>query len=242
MATGNFTCPDNVLTSSSLSELVLECKTTPEECPPQTDHIPIITTLATDPSRHEETPKPNFKSTDWPTFRKELSTKLESTITQHKITNESEFYCRLNTLTLAITDTIESTVPKIRPSPFTKRWWSKELSLKQMQVRKLGRASYAQRSKPDEPIHKTYKTERNLYGTMIKYAKRTHWDDFLQSIDDKTIWTAHRYASGPPTDRGKARVPTLNLGEQGAESATAATTNKEKSNAFMKTFFPAPVS
>jgi len=35
-------------------------------------------------------------------------------------------------------------------------------------------------------------------------------------------------------------VPTLNLGEQGAESATATTTNEEKSNAFMKTFFPDP--
>src|SRR5882724_3975186 len=130
MATSNFTHPDNVLTSSSLSKLVLECKTAPEECPPRTDHIPIITTLITDPGRHEETPKPNFKSTDWPTFRKELSTKLESTDTRHEITNKSEFYSRLNTLMLAITDTIESTVPKIRPSPFTKRWWSKEFSLK----------------------------------------------------------------------------------------------------------------
>src|SRR5882724_3640458 len=132
MATGNFTCPDNVLTSSSLSELVLECKTAPEECPPQTDHIPIITTLAMNPGRHKETPKPNFNSTDWPTFQKELSTKLESTDTRHEITNESEFYSRLNTLMLAITDT--TTVLNIRPSPFTKRWWSKELSLKRTEV------------------------------------------------------------------------------------------------------------
>jgi len=35
-------------------------------------------------------------------------------------------------------------------------------------------------------------------------------------------------------------VPTLNLEEQEAESATAATSNKEKSNAFMNTFFSAP--
>jgi len=44
----------------------------------------------------------------------------------------------------------------------------------------------------------------------------------------------------PPTDGGKARVPTLNLGEQEAESATTATSNKEKSNTFIKTFFSAP--
>ena len=35
-------------------------------------------------------------------------------------------------------------------------------------------------------------------------------------------------------------MPTLNLGEQGVESTTTATTNEEKTNAFMKTFFPAP--
>jgi len=35
-------------------------------------------------------------------------------------------------------------------------------------------------------------------------------------------------------------VPTLNLGEQEVESATATTTNEENFNAFMKTFFLAP--
>jgi len=144
VSTGNFTHQDNVLISSSLRELVLECKTVPEECPLWTDHIPIITTLEMDPGRHEEAPKPNFKSTDWPKFWKELTKKLESTNARHEITNESEFYIRLNTLMLAITDTIESTVLKTRPSLFTKRWWSKELLQKWKEVQKLGRISYAQ--------------------------------------------------------------------------------------------------
>jgi len=44
MTTHNFTCLDNILASSSLHEHILECKTSPETCPPKTDHIPIITT------------------------------------------------------------------------------------------------------------------------------------------------------------------------------------------------------
>jgi len=165
MATGNFTCPDNILASSSLREHILECKTIPEEHPPQSDHIPIITTLEMSPGRQEEAPKPNFKSTNWAKFQKELTKKLDSIDAQHDILNESEFYRRLNTLTLAITDTIESAIPKNRPSPFTKQWWSKELSQKQMEVQKLGRSSYAQRGKPDEPAHRAYKQQETHIGS-----------------------------------------------------------------------------
>jgi len=60
-----------------------------------------------------------------------------------------------------------------------------------MEVQKLGRHSYTQRGYPDELTHRVYRAARNSYGMMIKTAKRAHWEDFLQSIDDKTIWTAH---------------------------------------------------
>jgi len=120
METRNFTQLDNVLAYSSLQEHVLECKTSPETCTPRTDHIPIITTLDMNLGRQEEMLKPNFKSTNWPKFQKELTKKLKNIDTQHEIRNKSEFYRRLNALTLAITDMIESAVPKLRPSPYTK--------------------------------------------------------------------------------------------------------------------------
>jgi len=157
--------------------------------------------------------------------------------TQHEVQNESEFYRRLNALTLAITDTIESVVPKLRPSPYTKCWWSKELSQKRAEVWKLGRRSYTLRGHPDEPAHRTYKTARNQYGTMIEMAKRTHWEEFLQSVDDKTVWSAHHYTASAPSDGGKARIPTLCLENQLDGPASIAATNEEKTNTFMKTFF-----
>src|SRR5882724_6679464 len=75
---------------------------------------------------------------------------------------------------------------------------------------------------------------------MIKTAKRMHWEDFLQSVDDKTVWTTHRYASGSPSDGGKARVPMLNLEKQLDSPVIEATSNDEKTNAFMKAFFSSP--
>jgi len=47
---------------------VIECKTIPEELLARTDHMPIITTLDITPGRQEETPKHNFKATDWLKF------------------------------------------------------------------------------------------------------------------------------------------------------------------------------
>jgi len=132
----------------------------------------------------------------------------------------------------------EVTVQKTNPLPFTKCWWSKELTQKCTKVCRLGRNSYTKRSNPDEPAHKAYKAARNTYITMIKTAKKTHWEDFLQTVNDKTIWTAHRYASGAPTDSSKARVPTLTLGVQEDGPTTAAASNEDKINAFMATFFP----
>jgi hypothetical protein len=63
-STGNFTCPDNVFASSSITELVLECNTHPEERPPKSDHIPIVLTLSISLEKIDESPKPNFRATD----------------------------------------------------------------------------------------------------------------------------------------------------------------------------------
>jgi len=45
---------------------------------------------------------------------------------------------------------------------------------------------------------------------MIENAKKTHWDDFLESVDAKMVWMAHCYVLGSPMDGGKAQVPTQN--------------------------------
>ena len=219
---------------------MLECKTTPEEQPARTDHMPIITTLDVNPGRQTVSPKPNFKAANWDKVRKDLAKRLENLNTVDNIHNEDEFYNRLIALTQGITETVDKIVPKTRLSPFVKRWWSKELSQKRTEVRRLGRKSYTMRGDPDELAHRVYKDARNAYGSMIDIAKRAHWEEFLQSVDERTVWTAHRYASGDPTDGGKARVPTLSLGRREDGTLDEAISNEEKDCAFAAAFFSAP--
>jgi len=43
LVSGNYTRPDNVFTSTLLTDAVVHCKTLPEEHPARSDHIPVTT-------------------------------------------------------------------------------------------------------------------------------------------------------------------------------------------------------
>jgi len=131
MSTGNYTCPDNVFISASLCGAVTKCHTVPEEWPARADHMPIVTFLETGPECQTKPPRLNYWAAEWDAVRDELSARLNELDAEGSISTEVEFYSRLNKLTQAITGMIDAKVPKVRPSPYQKWWWSKELSTKQ---------------------------------------------------------------------------------------------------------------
>ncbi|KAJ7191576.1 hypothetical protein GGX14DRAFT_381066, partial [Mycena pura] len=57
-------------------------------------------------------------------------------------------------------------------------------------------------------------------------------------MDPNEIWAANRLVSGPASDGGRARVPTLSTRNAATRIVSNATTNEEKSAAFHKEFFP----
>jgi len=81
-------------------------------------------------------------------------------------------------------------------------------------LRRLTFRAYSRRAHPDDPVHLEHKSTRRVYATMIEIAKKHHWEGFLGSVDEKTVWTAHWYVAGDPTDGGKACVPTLKVWQQ----------------------------
>ena len=67
-----------------------------------------------------------------------------------------------------------------------------------------------------------------MYVVMIEITKRCHWEGFLESVNKRTVWTAHRYVSGDPTDGGRAQVPTLKVQQHG-QATHEAVSNQDKS-------------
>jgi hypothetical protein len=74
---------------------------------------------------------------------------------------------------------------------------------------KIARTAYSRRGNLEDPIHRIYKDARNRYAATISKAKLEHWENFLENVNEKSVWTAHRFTSGTPTDGGKTQAPTL---------------------------------
>ena len=65
-----------------------------------------------------------------------------------------------------------------------------------------------------------------------------HWQEWLESLNESTVWTAAKYTNNPPTDTSRAKVPNLKGQFRGDERNVTATTNEDKVQLFYEAFFP----
>ncbi|KDN39715.1 hypothetical protein RSAG8_08633, partial [Rhizoctonia solani AG-8 WAC10335] len=219
----NYMRPDNIFVSTPLAESLPPSLTLPQAKGP-----PRIT-------------KPNFKKTDWPKFRQALKDGLDNLPGLRRIHSQDEIDKRVGELMETIHKVVRASTPNLRLCAWSKRWWSISVSLELGAHRKLFRMlatrSYRERFDQEDQVHEEYRMQRNHYSQAIKDAKKRHWEDFLEGLDEETMWKAASYLSSEPTDGGRACVPnlkyTLDDGAQGIMSD-----NSTKSQVLMDTFFP----
>ncbi|OBZ69760.1 RNA-directed DNA polymerase from mobile element jockey [Grifola frondosa] len=235
--TKNLTRPDNVFCSDTLADALISCSTAPELRPTKTDHMPIHTTFDLSIEAAAETSRRNFSDVDWDDFRTSLADELNNCPMPEAITSEATFNDTLAALMNALKRTIEQHVPISRPVPFTKRWWTKELSAARLKVQHLGRLAYKHRAVPFHPAQCEYRMARNRYADRIRIAKKEHWEAWLDEADKYTVWNVNRFVKGGPTDGGRLRVPPLKTENADGTPATC-TSNEDKSKLLYDTFFP----
>ncbi|TDL15061.1 hypothetical protein BD410DRAFT_855976, partial [Rickenella mellea] len=148
-------------------------------------------------TRTTSPPKLNYRAVDWPEFMKDLDTTLKNLVEPRELTTEDEFYVGLSTSSSVggSRSVITKHVPLSKPSAYSKRWWSVELKQKRNSTRRLAKRSYRRRSNQLDPAHNIFRIARNEYTEMIRKAKKDHWEEWLESIDDTTIWTANCFVS-----------------------------------------------
>lgn len=73
-----------------------------------------------------------------------------------------------------------------------KRWWTKEISELRQIMRSRSRAAYRNRTNLNHPAHQEYKEAHNTYANAISKAKKDTWNAFLENLDEKSVWTAHK--------------------------------------------------
>ncbi|GBE85285.1 RNA-directed DNA polymerase from mobile element jockey [Sparassis crispa] len=233
--TKNYTQPDNVFASPDITNKLLSCDTAPALRPPYTDHIPIALTLDIAIHPAHEALRCNFRDVDWNIFRTCLKRNLNSyMLGEGELTTTEQFNIVLKSVSDAISETIKTTVPISRPTPFTKCWWSKDLAKSRRALQRLARASHRLCHIPDHPSHAEYRKVHNHYGDEIKLAKQDHWEAWLESSDPDSIWTINRFTAAGPTDGSRPRVPPLKDG-----NSPLAEDNEAKSAILYRAFFPA---
>ena len=240
--TKNHTRPDNVFCSDELVQSFTQCSVEYHLRPVITDHFPIISVLDLQPQRTDLAPLSNFQRVDWEEFREALSSNLSSIPPPTELNSPELFDEALFHVTHAITMAIKSKVPKTKPSPYAKRWWSQELERERKEVHKLGHKARARLARRLDPIHEEHRITRNKFSENIKKAKETHWIEWLEELTPARIWDFHRYAASNPADQVHTRIKTLkDPGNPQGESITQ--DNARKSELLYKVFFrPLPAN
>ena len=238
MNSGNYTRTDNVFITDDFRDRILQCKTFPELRPPKTDHIPILTSLDIDRHLETNTPKFNFRKVDWKDFKDTLRAHLPDTreSAPPEIHNPHEFHAALQRVAEAIEKAIERNVPKSRPSPYSKRWWTADLTEMKKANKTLARRAYRHRGDPEHTAHEEHEQVRRRYADAIEKAKKSHWEEWLESLQGEEIWVANKYVDKTSSDGAQARIPTLKRkDEDGAEVEVE--TNEAKSRYLFESFF-----
>ena len=240
LSTRNWTRPDNVWCTNHSSDLFTRCTTDPGLRGPNTDHLPILSTLDVPIPRIPTKQTRNFRHTDWAEFSAHLSSLLACSPNPNpsKIRNPNEFRTALDSVNNALAATIEAKVPKSSPIPFTKRWWNPSLNALRKKKNRLARLSYRWRGLPDHHAHTDHHAISKEYAKLIESTKE-HWENWLDNAAERGLWTANKYATDPPTDNGRSRIPALVFPNPDG-STRHTTSNAEKSLTLAESFFPPP--
>ncbi|KIM45759.1 hypothetical protein M413DRAFT_7872 [Hebeloma cylindrosporum] len=146
---------------------------------------------------------------DWEELKSVLIEELLEMEMPRELNSKEELIDALDKLEAAITRTIEKVMPRKKPSPYAKRWWTKELEMVRKKIRRIGRQARHYKCYPDHSAHGEWKKVRNELSDLLCKTKHDHYIDWIESINAKTIWDTHKFSTTPVTDGAKTRIPAL---------------------------------
>jgi hypothetical protein len=217
---------------------VITCNIDPSRRPPRADHLPIISILELPVARSSAPPLRNFREADFDKLNEALDARLKRDSPAIPINTKEEFHAKVNTLIEIIQQTVAELVPETKPCPYTKRWWTKELSDLKNAKNRLSNKAHKFRDIIDHPDKVKHKAAVNTFAETLEKTVKSHWVDWLENVSTRDIYIANKYVTSEPSDYSSARVPSLKTSLNGIP--TTAATNTEKAAALAQSFFPPP--
>src|ERR1700678_1885780 len=236
---GGRTRPDNVFITRDNENWITMCEIRPDDTPPKADHFPIVTHIDFPVPRPVSKRPWNFRATDWERFHRVLAEKLEESPISEQLNGAGEVDRELERLEQAVIETMEATVPKSCPTPYSKRWWNKDLERARREARRAASLAKTYQQFPLHSSHVESRKARNRYSELIGKAKQDHWESWLEGITAKNVWDLHKFTSAPATDGSKTRIPALKtMDARGQPCETH--NNQGKSKLLHEVFFYPP--
>ncbi|SCV61221.1 uncharacterized protein FFFS_15790 [Fusarium fujikuroi] len=216
---------DLMLASTELADEMVHCGIHPTEH--GSDHRAIRTEfdLAT-PERTVDT-RLLFKNAPWNAIRERVRDKLAP------LPWEGGVQTQRDRLMGVVLNAIDEVVPRAKPSPYAKRWWTTDLTkLRRTHTfwRNLARARRRAGQRTDS-LEDRAKEAAKEYHDAIRRQKRAHWEDFL--ADWTNIWQGAKYLKPRDESTGGDKVPALKRAD-----GTTTQDKAEQAQEMLSAFFP----
>jgi hypothetical protein len=216
---------DLMLASQELASNVLGCKIHDTEH--GSDHRAIETSFDVDVPDHATQPRLLFKNAPWKAIRERIDQALQDRPACGDVQRQAD------RLMQAVLGAVSSLTPKAKPSPYAKRWWTKDFTkLRQVYTTWRNRARAQRRGGEALPeLERQARAAAKEYHDAIRKQQRLHWDEFL--AEDTNIWKATRYLK-PDDGSGWSKIPPLQKADGSMKTNTS-----EQAEQLLATFFPA---
>ncbi|KZV59411.1 hypothetical protein PENSPDRAFT_549960, partial [Peniophora sp. CONT] len=192
--------PDNVWCSRSLEGTITTCDTDPANRGPKTDHVPILTTLDIPLAKRPPEPKRNIRMTNWDAYREQLAAKLRHHSPPQAISTQDALDTVITNITVAVQETTDLQVPFTKERSGLKPWWTSDLTVMRKAYQQVDKEAYRWRGTPNHPAHLERYLLRRAYARAIRYAKKVHWEEWLNKVCEDDVWKANKYASSKGSD------------------------------------------
>jgi len=200
IAAHNWTQPDNIWCSHYDINPIISCNTKPCIHPLNADHLPIIIIIKLPIARASPPPSRDFRIVDYKEFNTTLKTCLDHDSLAKLINSKAEFIKKVDKLTSIIQNTITTLIPLKKLSPFSKCWWTKDLTDLKKEKNHLSNKAHKFHDIADHPAIEEHKQVSQQFIKAIDKAASSHWIEWLENILPQQIYTANKYVINEPSD------------------------------------------